>query len=172
MYSDIAMVEHCTKALVLDKENLGDLDSRVYLYCRGIGKISAKVKSARKITSKLASHLEPGNFVAVRLIELGGFQAVDALSDGFLPRSPKTITALRLIREMTADQDFDPELWEMIEKQELNTGAILTCLGFAPQLASCRFCQQSNPTHFLIKDLEYSCHSCLVQAGRPLHFAL
>ncbi len=166
------MVEHYTKALVLDKEDLGDLDSRVYLYCKGIGKVSAKVKSARKITSKLAGHLEPGNFVDIRLIELGGFQAVDALSAGSLPRAPRTMTALRLIREMTADRDFDPELWEMIEKQELATGALLTCLGFSPQLARCGFCQQGDPSHFLIRDLEYSCHPCLLKAGRPLHFVL
>lgn len=166
------MLEHYAKALVLDKEDLGDLDSRVYLYCRGIGKVSAKIKSARKITSKLAGHLEPGNFVDVRLIELGGFQAVDALSAGFLERSSKTMTALRLIKELTAEQDFDPELWRIMEAGDLTIGTLLACLGFSPQLAACDLCGDSHPAHFLIRDLSYSCHSCLIKAGRPLHFAL
>jgi recombinational DNA repair protein (RecF pathway) len=166
------MVEHYTKALVLDKEDLGDLDSRVFLYCQGLGKASAKVKSARKITSKLAGHLEPGNFVDVRLIELGGFQAVDALAYEFLPRTAKTVTALRLIRELTADQDFDQELWDLIENREFVTGSILSCLGFSPEFATCRICQQPDPAHFLVRDLEYSCYSCLVKAGRPLHLSI
>lgn len=166
------MVEHYTKAIVLDKEDYGDLDSRVVLYSVDLGRINAKVKSSRKITSKLAGHLEPGKFVKARVIELGGFQVVDALSEGALPISPKTMAALRLIREMTVERDPDPELWSLIEVGRLGTGEILSCLGFAPQFASCRGCEIGQPTHFLLKELEYSCYPCLLKAGRPLHFAL
>ncbi len=166
------MVEHYTKAVVLDKEDYGDLDSRVVLYSAELGRINAKVKSSRKITSKLAGHLEPGKFVRARVIELGGFQVVDALSEGSLPISPKTMAGLRLVKEMTVERDPDPELWALLESGRLGTGEVLSCLGFAPQFASCRTCDSGRPTHFLLKELEYSCHPCLLKSGRPLHFAL
>lgn len=166
------MIEHYTKAVVLDKEDYGDLDSRVVLYSADLGRINAKVKSSRKITSKLAGHLEPGKFVRARIIELGGFQVVDALSDGSLIASPKTMANLRLIKDMTVERDPDPELWRMIEDGRLEVGGILSLLGFAPQFASCRTCDSGQPTHFLLKELEYSCHPCLLKSGRPLHFAL
>ena len=63
------MQEHFTEALVLDKEILGELDYRVFLYTQQLGKIAAKVRSGRRITSKLAPHLEPLNFIQARLIE-------------------------------------------------------------------------------------------------------
>ncbi|TSC83188.1 MAG: Uncharacterized protein G01um101419_154 [Parcubacteria group bacterium Gr01-1014_19] len=166
------MTEHYTKALVLDRENQGDQDSRVFLYCEKLGRISAKVKSARKITSKLSGHLEPGNLGSVRLIELGGFQVVDVVSEEILPRDPKTIAALQLLKEMTVEGDFDPELWSLISAGHLEIGTILSCLGFSPTFASCRTCQSGNPGHFLMRELEYSCHPCLIKSGRPLHFVL
>ncbi len=166
------MTEHYTKALVLDRENQGDQDSRVFLYCEKLGRISAKVKSARKITSKLSGHLEPGNLGSVRLIELGGFQVVDVVSEEILPRDPKTIAALQLLKEMTVEGDFDPELWSLISAGHLEIGTILSCLGFSPTFASCRTCQSSNPGHFLMRELEYSCQPCLIKSGRPLHFVV
>ncbi|MDP1719124.1 MAG: recombination protein O N-terminal domain-containing protein [bacterium] len=166
------MVEHYTKAVVLDKEDYGDLDSRVILYSEDLGRINAKVKSSRKITSKLAGHLEPGKFVQARVIELGGFQVVDALSCGSIPGSARNLASLRLIRDMTVERDPDPELWSLLEKEKLGVGEILACLGFAPQFASCRTCEDGRPTHFLIKELEYSCLDCLARAGRPFSFVL
>ncbi len=166
------MLEHYTKAIVLDKEDCGDLDSRVALYSADLGRINAKVKSSRKITSKLAGHLEPGKFVWARIIELGGFQVVDALSDGSLPISPKTMAGLRMLKDMTVERDPDPELWALIENGRLGAGELLSLLGFAPQFASCRTCDSGQPTHFLLKELEYSCHPCLLKSGKPLHFAL
>lgn len=166
------MVEHYTKAVVLDKEDYGDLDSRVVLYSEDLGRINAKVKSSRKITSRLAGHLEPGKFVQARVIELGGFQVVDALSSGGISGTPKNLASLRLIKDMTVERDPDPELWGLLMNAQLGVGEILTCLGFSPQFASCRSCSDGRPTHFLIKDLEYSCINCLMAAGRPLNFVL
>ena len=74
------MVEYFTEALVLDKEDSGDLDARIILYTEDLGKITAKAKSVKRITSKLNGHLEPLNFIQVRLVEKNGFQIVDALT--------------------------------------------------------------------------------------------
>lgn len=78
------MLEHYTTAIVLDIEDKGDLDAITTLYTKDFGRIRAKAKSLKKITSKLAGHLVPGNIVQVRLIERGdggSFQVVDALSE-------------------------------------------------------------------------------------------
>ncbi|MEK7212689.1 MAG: recombination protein O N-terminal domain-containing protein, partial [Patescibacteria group bacterium] len=51
------MQEYLSEAVVLDAVPNGDLDLRVHLFTKKFGKLTAKVKSARKITSKLAGHL-------------------------------------------------------------------------------------------------------------------
>ena len=45
------MLEIATEAIVLDKEDLGEYDSRVFLYTKEFGKVGAKATSLRKITS-------------------------------------------------------------------------------------------------------------------------
>ncbi|MDO8574288.1 MAG: recombination protein O N-terminal domain-containing protein, partial [bacterium] len=72
------------EAIVLDREPSGETDNRFSIYAKGFGKIVARGKSTRKITSKLSGHLEPGNLVKVRLIEKNGLQVVDALKSGKL----------------------------------------------------------------------------------------
>lgn len=166
------MLEHYTKAVVLDKEDYGDFDLRVFLYSKDLGRIQAKVKSAKKITSKLAAHLEPGSFVDARVIRRGGFQVVDALSSGFMPRDPKNLSLLRLIKDLTMEEDADMEIWEMLSSGKLTSAEVLRVLGFDPQFAACRTCDVGQPTHFLVRDLEYSCLNCLMRSGRPLNFAL
>ena len=60
-----------------------EIDAQIVLYTRDFGKVLAKAKSARKMTSKLNGHLQPLNFINARLIEktpVGRFQVVDALT--------------------------------------------------------------------------------------------
>lgn len=168
------MIEHYTEALVLDKEDLGDFDSRVYLYSKDFGKGIAKATSARKITSKLAAHLEPGNFIQARLIQSSNWrmQIADALKIGSVPKNQNTISILNLIKELTPDGHPEEEIWEMLKKDRLSGGEALKIFGFDSQFAICRTCGASDPPHFLLKDLEYSCSPCFLQSGRPASFIL
>ncbi|MFA5029649.1 MAG: DNA repair protein RecO [Patescibacteria group bacterium] len=50
---------YLTQAIVLKKCALGDYDCQYTLYTRLFGKVTAIAKGAKKITSKLNSHLEP-----------------------------------------------------------------------------------------------------------------
>ena len=61
------MQECVTEALVLLKEPFSEYDARITLYTRLNGKLWAKAKSVRKITSKLNAHLEPGMVTLIRL---------------------------------------------------------------------------------------------------------
>src|SRR3989344_7741215 len=74
------MFEYSTEAVVLDKEPIGESDALVFLYTPGYGKVVARAKSARKITSKLAASLEPANIVSARVLSYGTYQIADAVS--------------------------------------------------------------------------------------------
>lgn len=168
------MVEHYTEALVLDKEDLGDFDSRVYLYSKDFGKGIAKATSSRKITSKLAAHLEPGNFIQARLIQSSNWrmQIADALKIGSLPKNQNTIAVLNMVKELLPENQPEEDLWNLLKENKLNGSEVLKILGFDSQFAVCQSCQAEKPEHFLLKNLEYSCSLCLLQAGRPASFTI
>lgn len=166
------MVEHFTEAIVLDKEDLRDFDSRICLYSRDLGKVMAKATSVRKIVSKLAAHLEPGNLIQVRLVGKNAFQIVDALKISSFPKTPQTITSLNLIRELTPEGQSDNELWQLIKAGDLSGGKLLGVLGFGQQFAACQNCGADDPAHFLLNELAYYCAVCFIKAGRPSSFAL
>lgn len=54
-------------AIILGNKNFGETDKLIFLYCKGLGKIKAIAKGARKITSKFTGHLITLNFCRVSL---------------------------------------------------------------------------------------------------------
>lgn len=166
------MIEHFTKAVILGKEDVRDYDTRVFLYCEGLGKIVAKATSLRKITSKLAAHMEPGNIVEVRLINKNSFQLADAVKINSLPKNPKTIRMLEIVKELSAEGQFDPDLWNYFFSGELTSEKALEALGYGLGFASCQNCGAKNPTRFLVNELAYHCEPCFVQIGRPVSFVI
>ena len=164
--------EFYTEAIVLDKEPVAEADLQISLYTKDLGKITARAIGARKIVSKLASHLEPLNFVAVRLVQKNRFQVVDALKSGALPRTQNTLAVLQLIKELSAEGQSDLEIWDLIKSGDLTGELALGALGFDSRYAVCEGCGSQKPGHFLIKQLEYLCSLCLVKSGRPVSFAL
>jgi len=150
--------EYITHAIVLDKEPLNETDARVFLYTQELGRITAKIISARKIISKLNGHLEPLNLVWIRLIKKNIFQVADALKVGAL--SQNNLAVLRLIKELTADSQPDLELWSLIQRNELTEEKVLRILGFDKQFATCQLCGSSQQLFFSITDLVYFCQNC------------
>ena len=83
----LSMTEHFTEA-----------DSLITFYTKDFGKVVAKAKGAKRIVSKLSAHLEPLNFVLVRLIEGRGFQIADALTinnQSLLRRTPTDLKKIK-----------------------------------------------------------------------------
>ena len=156
------MKEYFTEAIVLDKEPSGDFDARVHLYTKELGRVVGKVTSARKITSKLNAHLEPLNIIDVRIVNKNNFQIVDALRKNRLP--PKFLNIVRLIKELTAENDPDYSLWSLLmilgQQNEPRLSLVLANLGFAPESASCENCGVS-PEFFSPKELIFYCKQCL-----------
>lgn len=159
----IYMIEYFTKAFVLDSENINELDKLVYLYTEELGKVVARAKSARKITSKLAAYLEPLNFIRVRLIEKNGFQVVDALNFNRIAVSPQSLAINRFIKEMTAEIQPDKKLWRFIRRladKNFSYRPLLKILGFDPDFARCQICDSRSVAYFSKNDHIFFCRQC------------
>jgi len=151
--------EYVTEAIVLDKEPLGESDTKVSLYTQSLGKVTAKAKSARKITSKLAAHLEPLSLIKLRLIEKNGFQIADALKESRLP--PQNLKILGLINALVFQGQSDHHLWTELKAGANSPSVFLKILGFDPELAACATCGRLRPEYFSFLDQGYVCKNCL-----------
>lgn len=159
------MTEYITEAIVIDKETRGEADTRVFFYTERLGLIGANAKSARKVTSKLASHLEPLNLVLVRLIEKNNFQIADALKISAFPKTKSVVTLFQFIKAFFVHSEPDPVLWslfkESIESEKsIVTESMLRILGFDPALAQCHTCDGNSPRYFSTAGY-FVCHNCL-----------
>lgn len=168
------MTEYLTEAIVLDKKESGDFDSLVFLYTKDLGKVVARAKSVRKITSKLAGHLEPLNFVRVRLIEKNGFQVVDALAPkqkkatkASIENFSKSLALLQFINEASYELQPDLYFWQEIRKilsndfdEKITYRHLLKILGFDPKFADCHNCHNKPVDYFHKKDQLFFCGKC------------
>jgi DNA repair protein RecO (recombination protein O) len=148
------MKEYATEALVLDTQDIGELDKLIYLYTQILGLIKARAKSARKITSKLAGHLQPLKFITVRLVEKNGLQIADALSFDRLAKTQENLRILKFIKEMNLEYQKDPKIWYFLKNHLNNLPSteaykkLLEILGFSPQFAQCAICKDKNIAYF------------------------
>jgi len=157
------MQEYLSEAVVLNSYPAGDLDLRLSVFTKRFGKLTAKVKSARKITSKLAGHLQPGDLVRIRLVEKGGLQAVDALKQGRIEVPPPDLALLdRILHE--GGQEL--RLWQMLADGAFSWPEALHILGWDPAEASCVLCGRRHPEVFRPRDQEFFCGNCALKLGR------
>lgn len=160
------MLEYVTEAIVLDKVDLGELDSKVYLFTKDFGKITAKIKSGRKIISKLASHTEPLNLVTVRIVDKNSPQLIDALISKKGIPGKTFFKIVSLIRDISPESQPDHNLWEhlvsLVEKGAVSDDfvKVLKILGFDPTHAKCNNCLKGSPDFFSVKDLIFYCKNC------------
>ncbi len=136
------MYEYSGEAIVLRRENLGEHDSRISFLTKKFGKLVAKAKSARKLTSKLSAHLEPGTVSELRLIEKNDLLVVDALKKTRLVIAPAD---LFFVDRLLAEQDPDLPLWHMLRDGAFSWEEILRMLGWDPREAVCSGCEGFSP---------------------------
>jgi recombinational DNA repair protein (RecF pathway) len=166
------MQEYVSDAIVLRKDPQGDLDGRYVFFTERFGKVVAKAKSSRKITSKLASHLEPGTIGKIRFIENHSTQIIDALKTRM---SPVSVANLHFLSQLLHELQPEPELWEMLvagaagapasdeaKKAELFSWLkVLAVLGWDPQEAVCVSCGKARPAYFYVPRQEFFCAVCV-----------
>jgi len=162
------MIEYLTNALVLEVSDAGEFDKVIYLYSKDLGKVRVKAKSARKITSKLAGHLQPLNFVKVRLVEKNGLQIIDALVLDRVKVSSMALAVLDFIKEMTYEFQSDKNLWLLIKKtfqdikndKKISYKPLLKALGFAHDFSRCHVCGDKAVAYFSKSEQVFLCRKC------------
>jgi recombinational DNA repair protein (RecF pathway) len=187
------MQEYVTDAIVLTKQPSGELDSRYSLFTKKFGKMTGRTKSSRKVTSKLAGHLEPGNAVKARFIEKSGTQIVDALK---MARTGIVLGDLAVLNDLLPEMDPDAPLWEYLarlpavasspfaaEAASAEQGAmarepfswtsVLRLLGWDPEGAACAACggadaggRMPDVRYFYIPRQEFFCEACVMKSRK------
>jgi len=150
------MREYSSEAIVLRVEPVGEMDLRVSLFTKKFGKLSARARSARKVTSKLAGHLQPGNRVKTRVVEKRGYQVVDALKIDFLEHDP---SELHFLHDILPEAQPEPRLWKHLSEEAFHWPAVLKILGWDPALGRCVICE-GEPSYFQIKNQDFFCKKC------------
>ena len=162
------MSEYLTEGVVLEKEPYGEVDYQVLLFTKDLGKIYVKMKSGRKITSKLNSHLEPLNKVVIRIIEKNGFQVVDALRFGRY--SNKLVIILSLVSKITVELQPDLKMWQILKlipndrdpkDIRILIKKILGISGFGTDFSTCYNCGRKSPKTFIFESAQFVCGLCL-----------
>lgn len=175
------MIEYSTEAVVLDKEPIGDLDALIFLYTPEQGKIVARAKSVRKITSKLASALEPATLVSARILGIPSRQIVDAISlnrhsnwRGEAESLRELTNFLTFIKEIAAEGEADTSVWqilrEVLEKKPHSLRGyyheILRISGFDTRNAKCENCRMTSPDYFVPRESVFVCKRCYELYGK------
>jgi recombinational DNA repair protein (RecF pathway) len=167
------MEEYVTDAFVLRKDPRGDLDGRYTLFTRRFGKIAGRATSSRKITSKLAQHLEPGMLTKIRFVEARGTQLVDALKSA---RVALGVAELAALADLVPEGVPEPALWEMLAANSESGGAFswreaLATLGWDPAHASCIICGSAPSEYFYVPRQEFYCraHAAAAAAAAMRH---
>ncbi len=161
------MKEFLTEALVLNVEDSAEFDKFVVLYTKELGKVSARARGARKITSKLAGHLQPLDFTRVRLIEKNGFQIADALAFKKMERTPESLAMVKFVKEMTFELQPDHNLWNILKKnKKISNKDLLSVLGFDPAYAECGVCAVKKPEFFSKTEQIFLCKRCASKAPK------
>jgi len=168
------MKEFVTEGIVLGIEPINDYDRLVDLYTKDFGRLKAKAVSGRKILSKLSAHLDPLNFVTLRLIKKNSFIIADAITAdrlgairGSVARMASALQLLEVIKKILFAAAPDRRLWFWL-RRSLQTGRIdyrqfLKLSGFDPLLARCENCESPKVRSFDFKGQSFFCDRCRSQ---------
>lgn len=152
------MHEYLGRAVILDASHAGKSDLRLVLFMEKNGKIISRAQSARKITSKLAAHLQAGNLSRVRIIEKGTLsRVVDALKEKRLTLPP---AELKRLADILAENQHEPEIWQMLSEDRLDWGGVLRHLGWDPAHGACRSCGLTEVSAFNFRSQDFFCANC------------
>ncbi len=161
------MREYVCEALVLSREGAGEVDSHINLLTHEYGKVSARARSARKISSRLSAHLEPGTLSLVRLVEKKGIQITDAL---LIRKLNLDQLALHQLETLLATGEPEETVWTALTTAKtMPWQSILASLGWEDTHATCFSCGQATPDGFFIPHLAFLCVQCRDGSRLPLH---
>ncbi len=172
------MTEFYSRAIVIGREEVGEMDSIIHLFTEKYGKVVARARSLRKITSKSSAHLQLLQFVQIRFVSSkkgGGFIIMDVLWDEDIPQvSPQTrgvlLPIVRALDALLGEAQVESQLWTLLETacKEPYAGhdvarVMLHILGFNPEHATCGVCGKKPVHGFVVGSDRFICASCTSQ---------
>ncbi|MBI4193409.1 MAG: recombination protein O N-terminal domain-containing protein [Candidatus Colwellbacteria bacterium] len=163
------MLDYTTEAIVLGKEDRGERDAVYTIFTRSAGKLFARATSARTLTSKLASHLEPGSLALTRLVQPAAGERA-RIADALMiarARRPVALALLRFAAELIPLAQSDPPLFlflqQIVEEREaarVSIRELLRLIGLDPSHASCARCGRRPVVYFVPGDILFLCTLC------------
>ena len=173
------------EAIILKRRNLGEYDQDITLFSPTLGKIQARAKGARKVSSAFAGHLEPLNICKLSLHRSArGFTITQCQADktfrtlrGDLKKSIFSLLVLEVFQKSTLGQEQGCELFSLISEtlERLSAGTkdqliiesfkikLLDTLGALPDTGHCSSCRKRwNPDNDVTIDNEghINCIDC------------
>lgn len=109
-----------TEALVVGRQNYKEASSRLELYTKGLGRLSASAQAVRKVDAKLKLGLQVFSQNTTALVYgKSGWRIVGVIPDtNFFFRNPGkraiTIRTVRLLRQLVPGQQPDKKLYSIV----------------------------------------------------------
>ena len=157
-----------TQAIVLNRQPFRERDSKVLVYSVDQGKLELVARGTRKISSKLAGHLEPITLSSLMIVKGRQFDYIgSAVSENCYPAIKSDLAklqtagqAVRVFNQLIKSSQEDKNLFNLLQefldiinaKQKLILDLILfyhffilkllVQLGYKPRLYDCLVCQK------------------------------
>lgn len=157
-----------TKAIILNRQNFRESDSKITLYSRDNGKLELVARGTKKISSKLAGHIEPITLSKLMIVRgkqfdyIGGaandnsFQNIKNDLEKIKAASKGIEIFSRLIKAEEADQEIYNLLkgfLNILDQKDLDNDTndflvssfllnLLSRLGYSPELFNCVICKK------------------------------
>jgi len=164
-------VTYKTRGIILRREPYGEDDSRVFVYTQDCGKLDLIARGTQKLSSKLASHIEPLNLGEIMVVRgkqydyLGSAISEDVFANtkGNYDKIAIAGEILKLVNDTVKEKQAEQEIFLLLKEflEILNTNAetqnfasllkilsmafilkFLSLLGYAPELYKCVACQK------------------------------
>jgi DNA repair protein RecO len=173
------MREFYSKAVVLERKDVGEVDGVISLFTEDFGKILAWAKSVKKIKSKLSAHLQPLTFIKVRLIQRpgprDGWAIVDCMrddefSDFETNKRYDILPIIYFLNRHLFEFQSDRRLWVFLRhifsakyNYPETVKALLMIMGFDSAKSSCAVCSSKPVAAFHGNDQVFLCAKCALK---------
>lgn len=185
-----------TKAIILNRSDYRESDYLVKAYTKDFGLLNLLAKGTKKLSSKMAGHLEPMSHVKILIISGKGFDyiaAADAIDSRLEIRNDlnKIFYAgkiISLFSSLVKEEEGDARLFSLLDTylaainddEDFNkekgslfylrfTLSFLSELGYSPEMKNCLHCRtkiESGQNYFDFKG-GLICPACRVKNLRP-----
>ena len=113
-----------TKAIILRREPFNENDSRVFVYTENFGKLNLVARGTQKLSSKLASHIEPLNLCEAMIVKGKNYDYLGSIiSENIfieIKNNYRKVEAagetVKIFNEIIKENEADKNIFELLKK--------------------------------------------------------